>query len=311
VTLSPAQRPCSSACSPARERGSARTSLLLTLAFFLCLASVAYWFYAVSKRPPTGPKNEAANPPAIQLSDATRAVLGRLDAPVEIRFYSILDPASVSASVSAFSGRVDQLLSAYQQETGGKIKLTRLDSQANVNPNAPAADGIQAFNIDKGEACYLGIALTFKGRKEALARLSPDYEQALEPDITRAIARLEDAAQPVAAPTAVSQINTSAVQEVRALIPNLSAMSLDEGKRILQTAALNELNAVKKETDAQVKEAEQRYRQTLSGGSEAEKQAARQSLEQAQAEQKQKLDQLYSKSAAQIHAFEQLKAAAH
>jgi hypothetical protein len=243
------------------------------------------------------------------LSDATRTVLGRLDAPLEIRFYSVLDPASVPASVNAFADRVDQLLSAYQQEPGGKIKVTRFSSQANLGANAAPADGIQAFNIDKGEACYLGIALAFKGRRESLSRLSPDWEQALEPDLTRAISRLEDAAEPVQAPTAVSQINTGAVQEVKALIPDIAAVSVDEAKRIIQSATLKDLSSVKKETEAQIKEAEERYRQSLNGGSEPEQLAARQALEKAQAEQKQKLAQLYSKSAAQLEAFRQLKAA--
>ena len=291
------------------EQASARTNLLLAVVFLLCVTAIGYWFYTVSKRKSAAAQAEPANPPAIQLSDATRTVLGRLDAPLEIRFYSLLDPASVPASVNAFADRVDQLLSAYQQEPGGKIKVTRFSSQANLSANAAPADGIQAFNIDKGEACYLGIALAFKGRRESLSRLSPDWEQALEPDLTRAISRLEDAAQPVQAPTAVSQINTRALQEVKALIPDIAAVSVDEAKRIIQSATLKDLNSVKKETEAQIKEAEKHYRQSLNGGTEPEQQAARQALEKAQAEQKQKLEQLYSKSAVQLEAFQQLKAA--
>jgi hypothetical protein len=311
VRRSTAHRFASGRTRQPRELGSTRTNLLLGVVFLLCIAASGYWFYTISKRNSAGAKNEGANPPAIQLSDATRAALRRLDAPLEIRFYSILDPASVPASSNAFADRVDQLLAAYQQEAGGKIKVARFNSQANLSANAPSADGIQAFNIDKGEACYLGLALAFKGRKESLSRLSPDWEQALEPDLTRAIIRLEDAAQPVQALTSVSQVNTGAVQEVKALIPNIAAVSAEEGKRMIQSATLRDLNVVKKETEAQIKEAEQRYHQAMDGGSEVEQQAARQHLEQAQAEQKQKLDQLYSKSAAQLEAFQQLKAAAH
>ena len=102
------------------------------------------------------------------MSAPTRAVLNRLDAPLEIRFYSVLDPASVSDSVTAFARRVDELLSAYQQAAGDKIKVTRFTSESNLNPNAAPADGIHAFNLDKGEACFLGLALVFKGHKESL-----------------------------------------------------------------------------------------------------------------------------------------------
>jgi hypothetical protein len=311
VRRSPAERLHSASCAHACTRGSARNSLLLALVFLLALAAVGYWFYTVSRRPLTTGKEEAANPSAIQLSEATRAVLGRLDAPLEIRFYSILDPASVPASVNAFADRVDRVLAAYQQEAGDKIKVTRFDSQSNLSPNAPAGDGIQAFNMDKGEACFLGITLSLKGRKESLSRVSPDYEQALESDITRAIARLEDAAQPFPAPVAISQVNTAAVQEVRALIPNLAAVSYQEGERMINVAAVKDLTLLKKETDPKVKEAEQRYRQALNGGAEAEQQAARQQYEKALAEQKNRLDELNARAIAQKEALKQLKVAAH
>ena len=101
------------------------------------------------------------------------------------------------------------------------------------------------------------------------------------------------------------------MQEVKALIPDVAGISLQDAQRIIQTATLKDLNDVKKETDARVREAEQHYREAQTGGSEADKQATRQQLEQAQAEQKHKLDELYSKSAAQLQAFQQLKAASH
>jgi hypothetical protein len=267
--------------------------------------------YAISKRSQAGTSNEAGSPPTIQLSDATRAVLSRLDAPLEMRFYAVLDPASVPDSLRAFARRVDELLSAYQQAAGDKIKVTRLTSESNLNPNAAPADGIYAFNLDKGEACFLGLALVFKGHKESLPRLTPEWEQALEPDVTRAIARLLDAAQPVPVPVAVSQINTTAVQEVKAMIPDLTAVSVEQGTKILQEAAFKDFTAAAKEMAAQVKEAEQRFLQTQQGGTEADQQAARAHLQQVQNEQTEKLKEIAARSKAQLDAFQQIKAAAH
>ena len=77
----------------------------------------------------------------------------------------MLDPASVSDSVTAFARRVDELLSAYQQAAGDKIKVTRFTSESNLKPNAAPADGIHAFNLDKGEACFLGLARCLKATK--------------------------------------------------------------------------------------------------------------------------------------------------
>jgi len=285
--------------------------LLVATVFLLGVAASGFWFYTISQRGQAGASNAAGSQPNIRLSDATRAVLSRLDSPVEVRFYAVLDPTSVPDSMSAFAGRADQLLSAYQQEADGKIKVTRFNAQSNLDPNAASADGIHAFNLDKGDACYLGLALVFKGRKESLPRLSPEWEGALEPDVTRAIARLLDATQPVAIPVAVSQINTAAVQEVKALIPNLATVSVEEGKRILQDAALKDFTAAAKEMAAQVKEAEQRLGQVLQGGSEAEQQAARTHLQQVQKEQTEKLQEIAARSKAQLDAFQQIKAAGH
>jgi hypothetical protein len=283
----------------------------LALAFLLVVVACgAVWLYRAAHHGPAV-SSEPAGPQPAALSDTTLTVLQKLDSPIEIRFYSVLDPASVPESAMAFASRVGQLLSAYQQAAGGKIKLTRFDSQSNLNPNAPPADGIQAFNLDKGDACYLGIALVLKGRKETLPRLSPEWEQALEPDVTRAIIRLVDATRLAAATIASPAPNTNAIQEVKALIPNLSAVSVEEGTGILRAAALKDFTAAANELAAQVKEAQQRLAQAQNGGSDADRQAAMKRLQQVQAEQTEKLKQIAAKSKAQIDALQQLKAAAH
>jgi hypothetical protein len=293
------------------EQAGSQISVLLLVVCLLGIAGGAFWFYSASQRSPVGAAGQSRGTPASLLSDSTRAVLGRLESPLEIRFYALLDPATMPDSVTAFAGRVGQLLSAYQQEAGGKIKMTSVTSQSNPNANAALADGITVFNLDKGAACYLGITLALSGRKETLPHLSPEWEQALEPDLTRAIIRLVDVPRFITVPTAVSQINTVAVQEVRALIPNLAAVSVQAGKQILQDAAYKEFAAAAKEMQTQVTEAEQRVTQARNGGTDAERQAALQHLQQVQAEQNEKLKAIAARSKAQIDTFQQLKAAPH
>ena len=286
------------------EEAGARTLLLLAVVFLLGIAVSAIWFHTSFKRGAGG-----ASVP--QLSDATRTVLSRLDSPLEIRFYALLDPATVPETVTAFPARVEQLLSAYQQEAGGKIKVTSFSSQSNPNANAARADGIQIFNADNGEACYLGLALVMKGHKETLPRLSPEWAQALEPDLTRAIARLLDATGAPGSPRPVSQVNTNAVQEVKALIPNFAAVSVEAGREILRDAALKDFKAAVEEMEGQVKEAQQRLAQAQSSGSETNQQAAVKYLQQVQAEQTAKIQEIAARAKAQMDAFQQLKAAAH
>lgn len=299
-----------------RRRGEEAGAQGIVLALALVLVGAAFsavWLYRATHRGPAATGEPTGTQPAT-LSDATLTVLQKLDSVLEVRFYSVLDPASVPDSVMAFASRVDQLLSAYQQAAGGKINLTRFDSRAKLNPNAARADGVQVFNLDKGEACYLGVALAFKGRKETLPYVSPEWEQAVEPDLTRAIIRLVEAPRtgPVAAAAlAHLEVNTNAVQEVKALIPNLGTVSVEEGTRILREAALKDFTAAAKEMETQVKEAEQRVTQAPNGGSDADQQAARKHLQQVQTEQTEKLKQIAARSQAQIDALQQLKAAPH
>ena len=289
------------------EQAGTRTIVLLLVICLLGVAGGAFWFYSASKSAPPAADVQPVSP----LSDSTRAALGRLESPLEIRFYALLDPATVPAPVTAFAGRVGQLLSAYQQEAGGKIKVVSFSSQASSDLNAAVADGVTVFNLDKGEASYLGVAFLLNGRKEALPHLAPEWEPALESDVTRAIIRLLDASRAVAAPTAVSQVNTAAVQQVRALIPDLAAVSVLAGKEILQDAAYKEFTVAAKEMQAQVKDAEQRLSQAQNGGTEAERQAALKRLQEVQAEQAEKLKEIAARSMAMMNTFQQLKASAH
>ena len=298
---------------PARRRRGEEggvQGIVLVLALLLVAAAVsAVLVYRATHHGPAIAAEPTGTQP-VTLTDTTLTTLQKLDSVLEIRFYSVLDPSSVPDSVMAFASRVDQLLSAYQQAAGGKINLTRIDSRSKLNPNGARADGVQAFNLDKGEACYLGVALAFKGRKETLPYLSPEWEQAVEPDLTRAIIRLIEAPSPAAAAALTPlEVNTNAVKEVKALIPNLGTVSAEEGKRILREAALKDFAAAAKEMETQVKEAEQRLTQAQNGGSDADQQAARKHLQQVQTEQTEKLKQIAARSQAQIDALQQLKAA--
>ena len=281
-----------------------RTMILVVVCFVAGLALSAAWF---SHRVPA-PAPDAAAPAGPVLSSATKAVLNHLASPVEIRFYSLLDPASVSDDVQAFAGRVDQLLAQYQQEAGGKIKLTRIayQSYAYSNANAALADGLKPFNSEKGDACYLGIALVRDNQKESLSTLAPEWEQALEPDLTRALARLAEA-NPKAPLTAPSE--SADLEAVKRSIPNLDSVTLEQGMQTLRQSAFMEFMRTAQEMEAEVKAAEQRFSLAQNNQSEAEQQAALQELQKLKAARRDKLDEIAARSSAQIGAFQQLKGA--
>ena len=282
--------------------GNMRIAVLVLACLFLGFASGAFWYYRATSR-----RTANAVPTAEGgLSVSTKAVLRGLDSAIEIRFYSISYKASGSDSLRAFAGRVDQLLSQFQNEANGKIKLVRYNSPSDSAVAAASADGMQPFGLEKGEVCYLGITVAQDVYKESLPQLSAEWESALESDLSRAIARVIDRKR-MAARAATPPLDPTVTEEVRRLIPDPASVSLEEGAQILREKAMTEFAATTKDMEAQVKEAEQRFLQAQSDKSEAAQQAARKELQQIRAQQTEKLKQIAARLHDQIGALEQLK----
>src|SRR3974390_1907955 len=96
----------------------ARNILVVMVLIFLGLAAGIFWGFQKGREHATTRMTGGTG--SIALSDSTRAVLTNLAAPVEIRFYALLDPASVPPATSDFAGRVDQLLAECQRIAGGR-----------------------------------------------------------------------------------------------------------------------------------------------------------------------------------------------
>lgn len=289
---------------PSSNQGSARPLLLALVGFVLGAGVTGLWRHSAAQHPDKEAKE--GNESGVALSASTRAVLGQLNSPVEVRFYSLLDPASVSESMRAFSGRVSQLLGAYEQQSGGKIKINRFESIADSS-QAASSDGVRPFNSDKGDPCFLGVTLISSGKKEVLPMLSPDWESAVEPDLSRALARLTSAPAPIR-PANPPAVTPETIAAVRRQLPNLESISVTEATRVLREAALKEFQTATTEMGPQLQEAQAKILQAQSSGSATDQQAAIKQLEQLQAAQTEKLKQIAAQSKAEVEALEQLKA---
>jgi hypothetical protein len=293
--------------SHAREQARVQIKLLAAVCLLIGVGIGTVWLYRAATRRAVTVSEEKSDQRLVELSDGTKAVLQRLDSPIEIRFYALLDRASGPDSLQTFATRVDQLLSAYQQAARGKIKVIRYNSRSDLK--TAAADGIKPFALDKGDDCYLGLAVVRNGQKESFPQLSPEWEQALESDLSRAIARLINAPSPAEIAAAVSQIDPAVTAEVKRQIPNFASVSMEEGTRILRESALKDFRVAANEREIQVREAEERFNQAQNGKSEAEQQAALKHLQQVRADQIEKLRQITTRSSAQIEALRRLKEA--
>jgi hypothetical protein len=98
-----------------------------------------------------------------------------------------------------------------------------------------------------------------------------------------------------------------AVEQVKRALPDLESLPLEEGKRALREKSLSEFRAAAKESEAELKLAQERLERAQKGQSDAEKQAARKGLQQLHAEQAEKLKTIAIALQDQIAALEQLK----
>ena len=100
----------------------------------------------------------------------------------------------------------------------------------------------------------------------------------------------------------------AAIEDVKRALPNYASLSVDQGTEILRQAALKEYAAAAQELQSQVAQAQAELSQAQSI-SPADQQAAMKHLQQVQAEQNQKLQQIGGQLQTQIAALKQLKSA--
>lgn len=287
------------------ESGNAnlRLALVVVVSLLLGVAISASWFHRSAKRGGPNPAGETDGTGG--LSEATRAVLGRLSSPVQLKLYAVLDPGTAPEPLRALADRATGLLNEYQRASAGKITFKKLDARSGGDAQSAMNDGLQP--LDASGETFLGIAGVLEGHKDALPRLDPAWESALESDVTRMISRLIDATRPAPVLTGVSQVNTAAVAEVKALIPDVASVSEEDGARMLREAALKEYEQVVKGFSAKVQQLQQQLAEAKSGKSEAEQAAAMKQLQDAQAEQSQKMKEIAIRSHLQVEAFKRMK----
>jgi hypothetical protein len=111
--------------------------------------------------------------------------------------------------------------------------------------------------------------------------------------------------QPVVAnpPTADPAI----IMEVKRAVPNYASVSVADGEKILRQTALQEFAEATRTMDVQVKQAQQQLVRAENGQSEAEQQAALKHLQQTQAAESEKLQQVAAHLHAQIAAWKKIK----
>jgi gliding-associated putative ABC transporter substrate-binding component GldG len=123
------------------------------------------------------------------VSDSTRKVLKKLDTPVTLKFY-YTKSSNMPAFLKNYASRVLDLMREYKQVGGNNITIEKYDPAPDSDAEDSAVmDGITGQQLNTGDKIYLGLAVQVLDQTVSLPFLSPEREQLLEYDMTRAIAQ--------------------------------------------------------------------------------------------------------------------------
>ncbi len=133
------------------------------------------------------------------LSPGTKAILKKLDTPVDVRFYFSQSESRVPSQIRTYANEVEDLLEEFRQASNGKIRIRKIDPKPDSNAEEEAqADGIEPQQTGplSGDQFYFGLAVSLDPEKAALP-LDPSRERLLEYDLARTLGTVISTNKPV------------------------------------------------------------------------------------------------------------------
>jgi len=186
------------------------------------------------------------------LSEGTKSILSKLEAPVKIRFYYTQGSAAVPPGVKTFASRVEDLLNEYKAASKGKVIIEKFNPEPDSDAEESAAlDNVEGQTTNNGEKFYLGLAVSFLDQKSAIPVLTADRERLLEYDITRSISQVSQAKKPVVGVMSHLPVLGRSLDPVKKQQPTEPWVLAQELKRIFDVRKV-ELNATKIDDDIKV-----------------------------------------------------------
>ncbi len=124
------------------------------------------------------------------LTEGTRNILDQIDTPVTVRFYVSERDNAMPVFLRNYASRVNDLLQEYRDASNGMIEIIKIDPQPDTEAEDSAnLDGVPGQPISMESQVYLGLSVTCVDQKVAIPFISPDRENLLEYDISRAISQ--------------------------------------------------------------------------------------------------------------------------
>ena len=126
------------------------------------------------------------------LSKGSKAVLGKLENDVTLKFYYSSSSAEMPMQLKTYAQQVQNLLKEYELAGNGHVALEAYDPK----PDSDAEEWAQRYGVEPqnvtpfGQPVYFGLVAVCGDREETLPRFSPRTESTLEYDVTRLVTRV-------------------------------------------------------------------------------------------------------------------------
>jgi ABC-type uncharacterized transport system involved in gliding motility auxiliary subunit len=136
---------------------------------------------------------------AYTLSPGTKAVLGKLDSPVIVRFYCTQGETATPETVylKDYARQVQDLLHEFKMAAGKNVVIQKFDPEPDSDAEDSARmDGLEPQQLSDGDNFYLGLCISMADQRVAIPFLEPNREKLLEYDITRAITEVLEPQKP-------------------------------------------------------------------------------------------------------------------
>ena len=132
------------------------------------------------------------------LSDGTKAILAKIDSPIQVRLYLSQGKDRMPAALKTYAQSVEDLLAEFKAQAKGNLEIKKFDPEPDSEAEDSAKlDGIEPQMLQTGESLYLGVAIEYPPQKAALPFLSPQREKLLEYDLARALSQVLATNKPV------------------------------------------------------------------------------------------------------------------
>lgn len=295
-------------------RCAAANFWLVVLVAFILTATGSWLYWRQTRQQLV----EVAEPvaPGVVLLESTTKILAGLETPVDLRFFAPADVSALPEELVGYLNRVEMLLTEYERVAAGKVRVLKNDPQTDAAAKVAAGSaGVVPFASANGEIVYLGLTVGAGPRIESIAPLAPEWEAALESDVSRAIARVT--AKPITrtisevnqSPAAPAPIDPALSEELLRTFPDLAAQSFDAVAKVMRERTLEEFKIAAAESQAKVAAAQKELAEAQAKKSEAAVVAAQKELQRVQADQTSKLNGITAQLQERITVLQQLKAA--